>query len=300
MYKKLRFLAAVLISVLVFICLHMNALADFGDFSGGSDYGDSSYDSDYSYDYGDYDGSGSGGGIDVPSFIFACIVMAIFFMKELKKEKARNTGRSQSTGKAQAPGAKPTQGLMPVEAIRKWDPDFSDKDIKERLSNLYVQMQNCWQARDISSLRGYFTDAQYAQYDRQLQRYRDDRHTPVIERIAVLDVTLRGVQQDGAYDILVANLYTRITTFTIDDGTGQIIRGSRSQEKFMSYEWTLIRPRGARTLAQRKDEAFNCPNCGAPLNINRTAKCPYCDSIVTKANYDWVISDIKGLSQRTV
>ena len=38
------------------------------------------------------------------------------------------------------------------------------------------------------------------------------------------------------------------------------------------------------------------PDCGT---INRTAKCPYCDSIVTVEAHDWAVSNIKGLSQRT-
>ena len=42
-----------------------------------------------------------------------------------------------------------------------------------------------------------------------------------------------------------------------------------------------------------------CPNCGAPLDLNHTAKCEYCGAIITAAEYDWVISAIKGISQRT-
>ena len=42
-----------------------------------------------------------------------------------------------------------------------------------------------------------------------------------------------------------------------------------------------------------------CPNCGAPVNINQTAKCEYCDSVITVENHDFVLSSIRGLAQRT-
>ena len=189
--------------------------------------------------------------------------------------------------------------LQPIETLKQRDPNFSEEDIKQRLSNLYVQMQNCWTAKDITPLRGDFTDAQFAQFDRQLQQYRDNNQTSIVERIAVLDVRLMGVRQDDTHDILIANLSTRISFHVIDDKTGQTVRGNKNDEKFMNYEWTLVRPKGRNTIPQKADAAFNCPNCAAPMNINQSAKCPYCGSIVSKADYDWVIAGIKGLSQRT-
>ena len=44
----------------------------------------------------------------------------------------------------------------------------------------------------------------------------------------------------------------------------------------------------------------NCPACGAPLDINATAKCPYCGSVVTVQQEEWALSSIKGLYQRTM
>ena len=42
-----------------------------------------------------------------------------------------------------------------------------------------------------------------------------------------------------------------------------------------------------------------CPSCGAPLDINASARCPYCDSVIQRADHDWVICSIKGVSQVT-
>ena len=318
----------ILILLIVLISgLAINGRADFGDFSGDFDYG--SYDSgdsyDYSYDYGNdysYDYSngnddsfilpviigggnsnssggsgGSGGGFDLMDIVIFLIIAAVIVI--FVRRKQGNAGTGAGKQRPVAPGAAPTTGLKPIETIKTWDPDFSGEEVKQRLSNLYVQMQNCWTDRDISPLRGDFTDEQFAQYDRQLQRYRTEGKTPMVERIAVMDVNFSGVKQDDTHDILVATLATRITTYVKNDSDGKIVSGDPKAEKFMRYEWTLIRPKGSKTLAQKADTAFNCPNCGAPMDINKSAKCSYCNSIVNRADYDWVISGIKGLSQRT-
>ena len=301
LWKQL--LAALLVALLLVAIVPADTHADFGDFSGGSDYGSSDYggySSGSSYDDDDDDDSGSrylnltsGNGVsDLGQLAVAIAIVAIIWLTIRNKNKKAKTS-------APPPGATKTTGLLPMETLKQWDPNFSAEAITQRLSNLYVQMQNHWTARDITPLRGDFTDAQFAQYDRQLQKYRDDGQTPVVERIAVLGVTLEGVKRSDVHDILIANLSTRITTYTLDDKTGAVVRGSKTDEKFMQYEWMLVRPVGAKTVTASGDDAFNCPNCGAPIKINQSAQCPYCSSVITKGDYDWVIAGIKGLSQRT-
>ena len=34
----------------------------------------------------------------------------------------------------------------------------------------------------------------------------------------------------------------------------------------------------------------NCPNCGAPVDINASATCPYCNSTLVKVSSDYVLS----------
>ena len=143
------------------------------------------------------------------------------------------------------------------------------------------------------------TDAFFAQMERQLDRYRVNKQTNRIERIAVLDVSISGWKQEKGNDVIIARLKTRITDYVTDDLTGEIVRGSNTAEKFMDYEWELIRTSGTKTAEQSGTTVHNCPNCGAVLNINHTAKCEYCGSIVTVEAHDWAVNGIKCIYQRT-
>lgn len=192
-----------------------------------------------------------------------------------------------------------TSTLAPISSYVNLDANFSELELKEKLSNVYIQMQNCWQAKNIEQLRPYFTDSLFAQFDRQLDSYRRNKQTNMIERIAVLDVSLKGWRQQSGNDEIIAIVKTRIVDYTIDDTTGNVVRGSKTAEKFMTYEYSLTRKTGVKTGVNDGTKVIKCPQCGAPIDVNKSAKCEYCGSIVTVDSTDWTINQIKGIAQRT-
>lgn len=334
------------------------ASADFGDYSGDSDYG-GSYSGGYDYSYSggssSYGSSGSSsygssndsepatkyyslkefpdGNVNTGDYILynsagevidaqrphskeddsgyevvlgamvlgAIIIVIASVAKRNSVGSYRPKGRptGKSTPVVTGVTAQPTQNLNPMSEYVRLDPGFSENDLKEKISNMYVKLQNAWQDKNLEEVRPYLTDALYGQYDRQLDAYRRNRQTNYVERIAVLSVDLRGWRQDGANDMIYAVLNTRIVDYVVNDADNTLVRGSRTQEKFMSYEWTLTRTKGAQTAELTGIHTIHCPNCGATVDINKSAKCEYCGSILTTQSSDWTINGIKGLSQRT-
>lgn len=301
-------LAALLLSFTLLLAPKTHA--DLGDFSGGGDYGGSSG-SDYggssswgsssdSYSSGStYYSSGSGSDSDggdgfgaIMSFVIVAIIFYFVFIRRSKK----------NASSAKAAGAQRTaqSALRPMSEYVSVDPNFVEADMKEKLSNIYVQMQNCCTKKDIEPLRPYFTDALYQQFDRQIKTLKERKLTNYVDRIAVLGVELRGFFIANGEDHIVAELRTRITDYTLSDETGKLVSGDQKAEKFMTYEYDLSRPSGQTTQAAGAVTERHCPNCGAPLSINESAKCPYCDAVITLAEHDWTIYAVKGVAQQTV
>ena len=310
-YLKLLVVTVVLSLIVAFTSLPFSA--DLGGFSGDSDFGgswdsgsdwDSDWGSDYDYGYdsdSDFDldlGSamfllGDGGGVS------AIVILAIALFIYFRFIRSKNSTASVQTPIAPGATGVDRSTLRSIESLKQTDPLFSEETVTEKLSNLYVQMQNCCTEKDLEPLRPYFTDALYSQFDRQVEILRKAGQTNRIERISVLDVDLLGYTTDDANDTLYARLKTRIVDYIVDDRTGAVVSGSKTAEKFMEYEWALIRSKGTLTQANDEQKVINCPNCGAPLNINHSAKCEYCDSVITLPDFDWAISSVKGISQRT-
>ena len=256
----------------------VTARADFGNFAGDSDYGGGSGDS--------YDGEG--GFLDSPwELVGLLIFILILYLATKNSDKAEKAAADRDVQ------------LRPIGEYKELDPGFRESEFRELMSNLYVRMQECWHKKDIESLKPYFTDAFYYQSEKQLDEMRKLRRTPCTERVAVLDIQLTGFWQDSGMDHIKLRLKTRIVAYILDDETGRVVSGDKKREKFMEYEWDLCRKSGVVTGKQEGVQKISCPNCGAPLIINQTAQCPYCDSVVNVVNEDWALNHIKGISQRT-
>ena len=309
--KKLKKIIPLILIIVSMLIIPLSTKADFGDFSGDSDYGggggwdsgDSSWDSDSDWDWGDSSSSGSSGSSDADEIIIMVIIFIVFtLIKYLKNKNNDNGSIKRIMNESNRPSNFPTPSsdLRSMSSYTKVDPSFSESEFKEKLSNLYVRFQNDWQAKDLTELRPYLTDGYFAQMDRQLDKYRQSNQTNHVDRIAVLGVTLKGWKAEYDHDVIVAVLDTRIVDYVTDDVTGNVIRGSNTKEKFMKYEWTLIRTKGVITSRSTGTTAQTCPHCGAQIDINHSTVCEYCDSVITTDTFDWVVSNIKGISQKTL
>ena len=307
MKKSLRFISllALIFTFMIFPLKPMYTeasprRADFGDFSGDSDFGDSGWDSDSSWDSdnswdsdSDWSSSGSSGSSSGSSFevvIFIIAIIVIIVLSNSSNKKKSNIPMSPTVS---------TQSLRRIEEYLQIDPSFNAEQFRDKVSNLYVQFQNAWQKKDLSPLRPYLTDTYYSQMDNQLGRYRNSGQTNIVDRIAVLKTELMGWKQESGYDEMIVRLDTRIVDYVIDDNTGNIVRGSKTDEKFMTYEWTLVRTTGVKTSRSTGTTGQTCPYCGASVNINQSAVCEYCGSVLTTDKFDWAVSNIKALAQRT-
>ena len=304
---KRKAILVLILALSICLCLFPVATsADFGDFSGDSDYGSDWSSSDWSSDSSSWDSGSSWSSSDSYStssdgdsdagFLPTAIVFAVIVLIGVVMSRSKTKNKSVPEGATRTA----QESLRPMNEYVQLDPKFDATAFGEKLGNLYVQMQNCWQAKNIESVRPYFTDVLYQQMDRQLDALRRNGYTNYVERISVLGVNLRGFRQSDGEDHIIAELRTRIVDYTLNDKTGELVKGDKKKEKFLTYEWELTRASGRTTGAAEEMTVVNCPNCGAPLSINATAKCPYCDSVVTVDAHDWAISAIRGIAQRTV
>ena len=306
----MKWTAKILVFVLCILLMMLPAFAgaDFGDFSGDSDYGgswdsgsdwsSSSWDSDYSSgSYYDDDSDVSGIDIGISLAVMAAIVglSLIFDVSEKRKKKKQHGAQGRPQGAQRTPDSR----LQPLGDLAVTDPSFDANAMQEKISNLYVQMQNCWTDKNIESLRPYFTDAFFTQMERQLNGLKSRGLTNHVDRIAVLGVNLRGFYKQGGDEHLIVELRTRIVDYTVQDSDKKLVSGDRNREKFMTYEWDMCRAEGSVTTREGAMQSVSCPGCGAPLSINTTAKCPYCGRVVTLDEHDWALCAIKGISQTT-
>lgn len=209
------------------------------------------------------------------------------------------TPKKKTVNKPKPSGAAKTDSgtLLSVNKYTEIDENFNTEEFKAYASETYIRLQKAWQNKNLDPIRDCLTDAFYAKNDKQLENYRQNKQTNIVDDITVQSVTPLGWKQEDNKDIFIVDVKTRNVDYVIDDETGAVIRGSKNEFKYMNYEFTFVRKKGIKTGEESRISV--CPNCGAELNINSSAKCEYCGSLITREAVDWCIENIKGISQRT-
>ncbi|HNZ63621.1 MAG TPA: TIM44-like domain-containing protein [Bacillota bacterium] len=307
MNKSMKHLLIVLIVLTLVAGISVMVSAQVRLFPSPLDAGGFGGNDDFNFDPGGNDGGGfSGGdgffGIPIVSggtggTVFIIIIVLIFLFL-----KSRGGHRGSVTPAVRQ--ITPEQSAAVADQVRQVDPFFTEAEMREKVANLYTEMQRAWENQDWEPMRARMTDDLFSQMARQLQELISRGYINRIERIAVMNVALKQFYQDDQNDNLSLRLTTRIVDYTIDRNTGGVVSGDPKREKFMTYDWTMIRSKGVQTAAPdesgKSEISRNCPHCGAPIDLTQSARCAYCHSIVSAPEFDWVLSNIAGVAQQTL
>ncbi len=317
---KKKLLSIFISLALVISVFSVVSFADFGEFAGDSDWGydsGSDWGSGSDWDSSDWDNSGwnsgygnggyyfydggsssrgeEGGGIPLV-LIVGIIIVVIVAAGVLGKSGMNSNARRAVT--IQQP--KPAEPLTnDIEKLKAKDKNFSEEKFLDDASNLYVRLQDAWTNRDLTPVRNKLSTELYAKSDRQIQNYIKNNQTNHVEKVSVLNCEIIGCTSDEVNDIITVKTLARIVDYTTDDNTGNVIRGDKNREVFMTYHWTFIRSLDQKSKLNGESDGKHCPNCGAPIDLNQSAVCAYCGSVLESGSYDWVLSNIKGISQQS-
>ena len=170
------------------------------------------------------------------------------------------------------------------------DPLFDETDVENRIKNLWMQLQLARSSGDPEPLKPYFSAHLYSTEENKL---RDDlkadriRHTirPVVLRS---NLTYEGV--DRGQEKLACHMVTRTRPEEIRRSRGKTVAGG--EETFWREEWILTRPAGSATPAAGSPVSVSCPGCGSPLSLYKSAKCPFCGSLVPVSDFTWKVERI--------
>ncbi|MBQ8922862.1 MAG: Tim44 domain-containing protein [Oscillospiraceae bacterium] len=229
--------------------------------------------------------------LSIVETMVSLIVLALFSLPKLIKKK-KQRGGSGSAGMGRLTELQRMQ--QTEEQIAKVIPGYSAESMKQWVTGVYIALQNAWQAKDLSSVRPYLSATAFRQYQTQLENYRQRQETNIISGISVKNVRAVRASQELSNDLLTVTVEAEITDYVTDDRTGKVVRGNPKARKRMTYEWTLMRSHGP------LHGAVSCPCCGMQVDINQAAQCPGCGNMIVSGRFNWVISNIKGLSQKTL
>ncbi len=306
MKKKLFVCLAIVIIVAVGLCASVIAFDgnDYGggggggDFGGG-DYGGGDYGGDYDYSYSG--SSGGGGGITVSTAVIFVIIVIIFLVMKKKGGNTTSGGTVSGQGLQGRFVQLPNRNNEIQDIIRKKDPNFSADDFVSFAKQVHIDIETAWCNRDLTTVRPVMHQNLYNTTQRQIEEKIRNGVVYHYESMAINTAYLTSFVRDKDYEYLTVYLNSRRIDYQTDEKTGNILRGDKTTRWDMRYKMKFMRTTGVLTKDKVENtHGYNCPNCGAPLEITSSGTCPYCNSVVSTGDYSWVLCDYTTVRDDTV
>ena len=212
-------------------------------------------------------GNGFGGGIGLFEILLgAALLFGVYwyFKSRRRVALARNesnagtqycygspTYDSYAAGPSQMPGTEvPVASSqrsdvdLGLQHIRQMDPTFDEAVFRETSSDIFFKIQAGWANRDLEPVKGLLTSEVFSTLKTDADELRREKRVNRLDNIAVRSVDLVEVWQETGSDYVTVKFLANLLDYTVDESTGQVISGSKTDPvKFEEY-WTFTRPVG--------------------------------------------------------
>jgi predicted lipid-binding transport protein (Tim44 family) len=131
-----------------------------------------------------------------------------------------------------------------VSCIRQMDPSFDGKKFQDLCMDHFFKVQGAWANRDISGARNILTEEMSRIIQSDAEKLKSERKINKLDNIAVRAVDIVEAWQESGQDYITVKFCANLLDYTVDETTGQVVSGSKTEPvKFEEY-WTFTRPVG--------------------------------------------------------
>ena len=209
-------------------------------------------------------GVGGGGGIGLMDILLlGGIAFLIFwYIRKKRREAAATAGYYQSSGTVELPPQPqypPAYDLPPGAAaapegdqdlerglanIRQFDPAFEEAKFQDMCMDTFFKIQGAWANREMGAVRSLLTDEMYRILQGDADQLKAQKQINRLENIAVRSVDITEAWQEAGSDFITVRVYANMLDYNVDETSGQVISGSKTEPvKFEEY-WTFTRQVG--------------------------------------------------------
>lgn len=291
--KKIFWVLGLTLTIVLLFTTNLHAeVGNTGGFGGGGSGGSG----------GGWSGGGSyGGGGGGSSFfmfpffgggIWQIIIFLVIALFLYQMRKGKVQGTSSHPYQRQQTSVDEASAIAKVQAI---DPNFSAEKFRGWVGELYVTLQEAWEAKNWHTVRPFESNALFNMHNKQMEEYIAKQITNKLDNQEVRDVKIADFRVDGDQEVLTVQVHAFCTDYTVDDTTGKVLSGNPNRLEERYYRFEFIRKAGVKTKVEADGLVpTNCPNCGAPTKVTSSGECEYCGSVITRGDYGWVLNVFKA------
>jgi predicted lipid-binding transport protein (Tim44 family) len=128
--------------------------------------------------------------------------------------------------------------------IRQMDARFDEAAFRELCTDNFFKIQAGWMNREVDPIANLLTVEMQNEFRKQLDGLKQQGRINRLENIAVRTVEITEAWQETGQDYITVRFLANLLDSTVDERTGQVVEGSKTEPvKFEEY-WTWTRPVG--------------------------------------------------------
>jgi len=203
-------------------------------------------------------GHGMGGGIGLMEILLIAggAYLVYRMMRSRQTMPAPSTGYGQTAGGTQwQPQPQTYQPQTVVDSgpsdlergvgyIRQMDAAFDPARFPDTASDIFFRVQAAWMARDMSQASGSVTPEMSGTLQKDCDRLRGQGRINRLDNIAVRSVAVTEAWQESGQDYVTVQFLASLLDYTVDERSGQVVEGSRTEPVKFEEFWTFVRPVG--------------------------------------------------------
>ena len=284
MSKHLKTFAKIFITIGLMVCLifvingnKRNADAGYhSSYSGGSSSSShSSSSSSHSYSSGSsssYSSGSSSGEGSVAGFIVWLIIIIVIIAVTSKK------------GKTTAPTLTKLQSnAAAIAKLKELMPNFDEKKFLQDGYQMFLDVEDAWMNFNLEKVHNIITDEMFNMYESQLSSMEIKGEQNIMNGFVLKDSAISNYVNQNDNVEVTAKYIIEFYDYIIEKESGKVLRGSKTSKLRMYYDFTFI-------MKNTDEKIDHCPNCGAPVEVNASGMCAYCNSKIVGENTSWVMS----------
>jgi uncharacterized tellurite resistance protein B-like protein len=226
----------------------------------------------------------------VPLLIVVVVVFAIGTRRGWWKHQERVIARARPVREERA-------HARATDALRRSDPAFEPAAFLARMETAFRKAQDAWCAQELEPIRAFVSDGVFERFSLQIAEQREAGWRQGMHSLVVAPLAVQHVELGRQFETVTVRIRFEADIHRVDLAGGARIAGSELPRREFEECWSFVRRRGARTRNAAGLIEGQCPNCGAPLGVNQSAKCASCAALVRSGEFDWVLAEITQASE---
>lgn len=128
--------------------------------------------------------------------------------------------------------------------IRRMDAGFDPVRFSDTASDIFFKVQAAWMSRDMGQAGAVITPEMVDILQKDCDRLRGQGRINRLDNIAVRSVTVTEAWQESGQDYVTVDFLANLLDYTVDERSGQVVEGSRTEPVKFEEFWTFMRPVG--------------------------------------------------------